>query len=247
MDTSDFTYRKTLEMHLRHKLSKYLDDKYLKKEFCELCNSTEQLQSHHEEFRFADIMDKALKLLSLDYRKYANEYSKEELEKITYMTMGIDVCFKRVTLCFKCHLKAHVGREEIKLITSYRQKYTTQITYLNLREIEYNLKDLQNNFNRWLLDDICKEYKNVKMTDIILEVIKNKILELFLPIPNVKIKVFDIDFFEKLLKYYGVPYSFKKIKSVNKTKLTHPYLALIKISKRNPDTSAFGIRKIRSS
>lgn len=81
--------------------------KYLNVCSCEKCASTHNLDIHHDDIYFFEMVDKTLEDLSLPYHQEKNEYSKSEIEKISIYILGLHMKSKYRILCEECHMKEH--------------------------------------------------------------------------------------------------------------------------------------------
>lgn len=89
-----------LESYLRTEISNKLIP-LVKKDKCEICESTEKLEVHHVK-PFAEILEECLDDLHIE-RKDTNEYTKKELYMITDYVLGEHFRYKMMTVCHNCH------------------------------------------------------------------------------------------------------------------------------------------------
>jgi hypothetical protein len=92
--------------------------KYLTICSCEKCGSTHNLDIHHDDIYFFEMVDKTLNDLELPYYQDKDKYSKEELEKIQIYILGLHMKGKYKILCEECHNIEHkkcYKRREIQL------------------------------------------------------------------------------------------------------------------------------------
>ena len=81
--------------------------KYLNVCSCEKCGSTHNLDIHHADMYFFDMVDKTLKDLGIPYYQEKDMYSKSDLEKISIYILGLHMKSKYQILCEECHTKIH--------------------------------------------------------------------------------------------------------------------------------------------
>lgn len=81
--------------------------KYLNVCSCEKCGSTHNLDIHHDDMYFFEMVDKTLEDLNLPYHQEKNEYNESEIEKISIYILGLHMKSKYRILCEGCHMKEH--------------------------------------------------------------------------------------------------------------------------------------------
>lgn len=148
-----------LRMYERNKFNQYIVPIY-KKDKCECCGATEDLDLHHED-RFIYSLRKTLEIFNLE-EKDTDEYTKEELNIITNYMLGIQVKQKYKTLCGKCHAKEH------STLINYDEKYGIETTRITDKEkVKEKLEYMKNNYVPKILNKklttkdknkICKEF-----------------------------------------------------------------------------------------
>jgi len=79
---------------------------------CENCGETEKLELHHDK-QFAEMLKETLDRLGYEYKPLKSDYTKEQLENITDMLLGIHIKNTYTTLCEKCHTEIHSKGELI--------------------------------------------------------------------------------------------------------------------------------------
>ena len=80
------------------------------KDKCECCEKTEKLELHHDK-QFAEMLKQTLDRLGYEYNLRKEDYTKEQLENITNMLLGIHIKSTYTTLCEKCHTEIHKNGE----------------------------------------------------------------------------------------------------------------------------------------
>lgn len=81
--------------------------KYLNVCSCEKCGSTHNLDIHHDDMYFFEMVDKTLKDLNIPYYQEKDKYSESEIEKISIYILGLHMKSKYRILCEECHTKIH--------------------------------------------------------------------------------------------------------------------------------------------
>lgn len=85
----------------------------VKKDKCEVCGSTENLQVHHI-YPFIQMVNDTLVELGLE-RKHINEYTDLELKNIREKVMGKHLLYTYQTLCVHCHISGvHKKHKEVE-------------------------------------------------------------------------------------------------------------------------------------
>lgn len=98
----------SLDMYLRSVVREKML-KYLKLCACEKCGNTNDLEIHHNNTYFFEMVDKTLKDLGLIYHQEKEMYSKEELEKISTYLLGLHLKSAYTILCKRCHKEHHIN------------------------------------------------------------------------------------------------------------------------------------------
>lgn len=116
----------------------------VKKDKCEVCGSTENLQVHHI-YPFIQMVNDTLVELGLE-RKHINEYTDLELKNIKEKVMGKHLLYTYQTLCVHCHISGvHKKHKEVEfsiddeILDKWLTKGTIQefvITKNNMRNDE---------------------------------------------------------------------------------------------------------------
>ena len=81
--------------------------KYLNLCACEKCGNANDLEIHHTDIYFFEMVDKTLKDLGILYHQEKEMYSKEELEKISTYLLGLHLKSTYTILCKSCHKEHH--------------------------------------------------------------------------------------------------------------------------------------------
>lgn len=154
-------------MDLGDYVRQYLNYKWtplVKKDKCEKCGATEDLEIHHVD-RFVKLLDDTLVLLDLDY-KDTTEYTKDELTLIRLVMQGKHLDVRTKTLCLDCHNKLHSKKNKkykpkLKKINS-RSKPTIKDKLMNeMAKIQDNLEYRQNLTNKGIVNE-----KGVRKKDL---------------------------------------------------------------------------------
>ena len=82
--------------------------KYVKLCACEKCGNINDLEIHHNNIYFFEMVDKTLKDLGVAYHQEKEMYSKEELEKISTYLLGLHLKSTYTILCKHCHKEHHI-------------------------------------------------------------------------------------------------------------------------------------------
>ena len=106
-----------LKAYERVKFATNLRQLLIKSE-CENCGESEKLELHHDK-QFAEMLREVLDRLGYEYKPRKEDYTKEQLENITDMLLGIHIKSTYTTLCEKCHTEIHSKGE---LITHFLRK-----------------------------------------------------------------------------------------------------------------------------
>lgn len=123
-----------ISAYQRIKFNKYGRD-FLMGNVCERCGVSNNLELHHEE-QFVKMLDKTLKSLNLEYKKDKNEYTKQELECITNMMLGMQLKSKYATLCTKCHDDYHRSNKMLYIFTKKEKNKEKELDSNVLNELE---------------------------------------------------------------------------------------------------------------
>ena len=147
----------TLEQKLRVDLANKWT-KYVRKDACEVCGSTENLDLHHE-IPFTVLLEETLNDLNLEYNQNMEFYTKEQLMLIEQLFIGKHYYYNaHLTLCKRCHSELHkaIGVYSIKFNMTLKpengksyQKLMADVYWeqqKKLKEISYQLKikDVEN-------------------------------------------------------------------------------------------------------
>lgn len=82
--------------------------KYLNLCACEKCGNINDLEIHHNNTYFFEMVDKTLKDLGFTYHQEKEMYSNEELEKISTYLLGLHLKSTYTILCKRCHKEHHI-------------------------------------------------------------------------------------------------------------------------------------------
>ncbi len=86
--------------------------KYINMCKCEKCGVNDNLEIHHKDNFFFEIVDKTISDLNLPYYLEHNEYTKEQIDMISTYLLGLHLKSKYSILCSKCHDQIH--KENVK-------------------------------------------------------------------------------------------------------------------------------------
>jgi len=117
------------------------------KQECESCGETEKLELHHDK-QFAEMLRETLDRLGYKYKIRKEDYSKEQLENITDMLLGVHIKSTYTTLCEKCHTEIHNSGE---LITHFLR--VNNSLSINILDLEILTQLLESLLNKKLLED----------------------------------------------------------------------------------------------
>ncbi len=117
------------------------------KDKCEVCNTTENLEVHHEKL-FAEQLNNILDMLHIE--DYEN-ISDELVEQIRLMMLGSQIKEKHITLCSKCHDEEH--RTQKKL-------YKTKRAYIIKTKPKVEITDISKEITNELEQFLTNSYKN---------------------------------------------------------------------------------------
>ena len=151
-----------MEINLQHYLRRVLGQKFIplvKKDKCEICDSTDKLEVHHET-QFIHMLEDTLELLNLKYQEL-DKYTEEELMSIKLTILGMHLESKFLTLCTVCHKYIHKnnGRHNSKIVSNFKkQRIQERQTEILIKYIENNIinkrlfKNERNDFYNFLLN-----------------------------------------------------------------------------------------------
>jgi len=150
-----------MEINLQHYLRRVLGQKFIplvKKDKCEICDSTDKLEVHHET-QFIHMLEDTLELLNLKYQEL-NKYSEEELMLIRFTIFGMHLENKYLTLCEICHKEIHKNKRNNSKIVSKFKKQKMQERQIDILKnyIENNIinkrlfKNERNDFYNCLIN-----------------------------------------------------------------------------------------------
>lgn len=74
---------------------------------CEKCGNTENLEIHHKDIFFFEMVDRTISDLNFPYYSEHNMYTKEQLDMISIYLLGLHLKSKYSILCSKCHDQFH--------------------------------------------------------------------------------------------------------------------------------------------
>ena len=121
-------------MDIKTHLRSILAQKFIplvKKDKCELCDSTDRLEVHHDT-QFIVILEETLKELNLEIKEDIKDYSEKDLNMIINIILGKHLQLQYLTLCNNCHINIHKNN---KIIGSGWDKYLYKL------ELNKNKKD----------------------------------------------------------------------------------------------------------
>jgi len=114
---------------------------------CENCGETEKLELHHDK-QFAEILREVLDRLGYEYKPRKEDYTKEQLENITDMLLGVHIKSTYTTLCETCHTDIHSSGE---LICHFLKK--VKVISINILDLEILIQLLESLLNKRLLEE----------------------------------------------------------------------------------------------
>lgn len=100
-----------LDTYLRSIVNKKIL-RYLNLCKCEKCGSTNNLEIHHKDLYFFEMVDKTLNELGIPYYQDIKLYTDSELENISTYLLGLHMKNEYSILCSNCHTLHH--RENVK-------------------------------------------------------------------------------------------------------------------------------------
>ena len=172
-----------LKIYERTYFNRYIVPMY-KKDRCECCGATEDLDLHHEE-RFIESLRKTLKLFNLE-EKDTSEYTEEELDIITNYMLGIQIKQKYKTLCRKCHIEEHSKSKQINYNVNYNERYGIEtIRITDEEEVKEKLERIKNNYIPKILnkkltskdkDEICNVFGLIDSKGMLIKWTRVKII-----------------------------------------------------------------------
>ena len=130
--------------NLQYYLRRVLGQKFIplvKKDRCELCYSTDNLEVHHDT-QFIHMLEDTLELFNLKYQEL-DKYSEEELMLIRLTMFGMHLENKYLTLCDVCHKEIHKNKRKNSIIVSKFKKQRIQERQIDILKnyIENNIID----------------------------------------------------------------------------------------------------------
>jgi hypothetical protein len=147
-----------LEEYLRNDFAKYLKPLLIKNK-CEFCNTTDNLQLHHDK-QFAEILFETLKELNL-INKDTELYTINELSLIRNIMLSKQIRIKYITLCDKCHQKIKTNRYKPDLIKTILKNNIdiTNMTFNKCMNPDKAMENLKKEFlnNEITLEDLIIE------------------------------------------------------------------------------------------
>ena len=135
-------------MDIKTHLRSILAQKFIplvKKDKCEICDSTDKLEVHHET-QFIVILEDTLKELNLEIKEDIKDYSEKDLNMITNIILGEHLQLQYLTLCNSCHINIHKNNKIIgsgwdkylyKLELNKNKKYEERQQYVNNTLVPY--------------------------------------------------------------------------------------------------------------
>ena len=156
-------------MDIKTHLRSILAQKFIplvKKDKCEICDSTDRLEVHHET-QFIVILEDTLKELNLEIKEDIKDYSEKDLNMITNIILGKHLHLQYLTLCNNCHINIHKNN---KIIGSGWDKYLYKLELNKNKKDEERQQYVENTLILYLENIVgVKLYKNEKkeLIDII--------------------------------------------------------------------------------
>ena len=156
-------------MDIKTHLRSILAQKFIplvKKDKCEICDSTDKLEVHHET-QFIVILEDTLKELNLEIKEDIKDYSEKDLNMITNIILGKYLHLQYLTLCNNCHINIHKNN---KIIGSGWDKYLYKLELNKNKKDEERQQYVENILIPYLKNIVgVKLYKNEKkeLIDII--------------------------------------------------------------------------------
>lgn len=128
----------------------------VKKPMCEICDSDDSLEVHHEQ-QFIEILTESLKALNLEC-KDTKDYTIEEMKNIKALIMGKHILeVDATTLCEDCHQDLHNKNEQKKSLHDYKKLINAEkarhminkgvVTFLNKKLFKNEQKELKKLLN----------------------------------------------------------------------------------------------------
>lgn len=116
-------------LYLRQQFNNKIRPLFIKDK-CEYCGEKENLELHHDDKHFVELINDTLELLGVEYKNDSNDYTSKELEMISLIMLGKQVKGKNVTVCQKCHDEIH-SEVGIKHILKIKEKEQKSEEYVN--------------------------------------------------------------------------------------------------------------------
>ncbi len=152
------------KIYMRLIVGKHVFSKMILKEKCEICDSTTDLDVHHDEITFAEILEKAHNLSGITQKKYTDEYTHDEIKLLSYVVLGMHTRTRYKILCNDCHVKYHSNNLGLFKAVIYRKKYKQECEYL--KSIGYTVQNYENfqaEYNTIRLEEIINKYKDRRL------------------------------------------------------------------------------------
>ncbi|KQC91228.1 hypothetical protein AM596_15760 [Clostridium perfringens CP4] len=156
-----------IESFNRAKFNRYIRPLFIKDK-CEECGSKKKLELHHADKQFIEILDESLKMLNLNYKESIDSYSRNELEKLENVMLGMQLKIKYKTLCKECHNREHTKRL-VKINKVSKPKNNYEIIKISKRrndttsilDSSHNMTTMESRILYMALKQ-CKETDNYK-------------------------------------------------------------------------------------
>lgn len=132
-----------LEEYLRNQYSNYIRPLYIKS-YCESCGANDNLELHHIK-QFSEILKETLEELNISYYDDITAYTDNQIELINYVMLGKQLKADYVTLCNRCHMSEHDGKQnKIYYNIKRAEKKEQELKYIDTVIIPY-LKSIIDN------------------------------------------------------------------------------------------------------
>lgn len=132
-----------LEEYLRNQYSNYIRPLYIKS-YCESCGANDNLELHHIK-QFSEILKETLEELNISYYDDIKAYTDNQIELINYVMLGKQLKADYVTLCNRCHMSEHNGKQnKIYYNIKRAEKKEQELKYIDTVIIPY-LKSIVDN------------------------------------------------------------------------------------------------------
>ena len=134
----------------------------VKKDICEQCGGTENLQVHHI-YPFVNMVEDTLVELGLE-RKSTDEYTELELKNIEEKVLGKHLFYEYQTLCVNCHMHKGIHKKKKEIVNfsideNLLNKWLTKNIIVENIIIKNNIRDKNGRFiSTPTLAKILKEY-----------------------------------------------------------------------------------------